>query len=359
MQATVSAIARHAHITSAMLRPDLLLRPTRAGLYCPPGDFYIDPLREAVDRAVITHGHADHARAGHSHVLATPQTLKIMAARYGAGFAARQQALDYGESVTINGVSVSFAPAGHILGSAQVIVDYRGLRMVATGDYKRRRDPTCAPFEVVPGVHVFISEATFALPVFRHPGTAGETGKLLSSLEAQPGRTHLVGAYALGKAQRVIAHLRDAGYSEPIFIHGAMKALCELYEEEGIALGPLEPATLEKGRRAGGERFRGRIVIGPPSSLADKWGRRFPDPLPAFASGWMSVRQRAKQRGVELPLIISDHADWDELTETVREVDPEELWITYGREDALVRWAELEGRRARPLHLVGYAEEGD
>ena len=342
-----------------MLRPDLLLHPTPAGLYCPPGDFYIDPVRGAVDRAVVTHGHADHARAGHRHVLATPQTLKIMAVRYGPDFAASTQALGYGESVSINGVRVSFAPAGHVLGSAQVIVDYRGLRMVATGDYKRRRDPTCAPFEVVPRTHVFISEATFALPVFRHPGTAGEVGRLLSSLAAQPGRTHLVGAYALGKAQRMIAHLRQAGYCEPIFIHGALKALCELYEDEGISLGPLEPATLEKGQRGSGEQFRGKIVIGPPSSFAARWGRRFPDPLLAFASGWMSVRQRAKQRGVELPLVISDHADWDELTQTVREVDPEDLWITYGREDALMRWAELEGRRARPLHLVGYAEEGD
>lgn len=342
-----------------MLRPDLLLRPTQAGLYCPPGDFYIDPVRGAVERAVVTHGHADHARAGHGHVLATPETLKIMAVRYGEGFARSTQSLGYGESVEINGVRVSFAPAGHVLGSAQIVVDYRGLRMVATGDYKRRRDPTCAPFEIVPNVHVFISEATFALPIFRHPDTAGEISKLLKSLQAQPGRTHLVGAYALGKAQRLIAHLREAGHDEPIYIHGAMKALCDLYAAEGIGLGPLEPATLEKGQRGESERFRGKIVIGPPSSFANAWARRFPDPLTAFASGWMGVRQRARQRGVELPLIISDHADWDELTDTVREVDPEELWITYGREDALVRWAELEGRRARPLHLVGYDEEGD
>lgn len=342
-----------------MLRPDLLLRPTPAGLYCPPGDFYIDPVREAVDRAVVTHGHADHARAGHGSVMATPETLKIMAVRYGEGFAGRTQALGYGESVEVNGVQVAFAPAGHVLGSAQVIIDYRGLRMVATGDYKRRRDPTCTPFEIVPNVHVFISEATFALPVFRHPDTAGEIGKLLASLKAQPERTHLVGAYSLGKAQRVIAHLREAGHDDPVFIHGAVKALCELYEKEGIALGPLEPATLEKGQRGESERFRGQIVIGPPSSFTNAWARRFPEPLTAFASGWMGVRQRARQRGVELPLIISDHADWDELTTTVRDVDPEELWITYGREDALVRWAELEGRRARPLHLVGYDEEGD
>ncbi len=342
-----------------MLRPDLLLQPTPRGLYCPPGDFHIDPVRGAVDRAVITHGHADHARAGHGAVLATPETLAIMAARYGEGFTASRQPLSPGASVDINGVRVSFAPAGHVLGSAQVVVDYRGLRMVCTGDYKRRADPTCTPFEVVPGVHVFITEATFALPVFRHPDTNGEIARLLASVATFPDRTHLVGVYALGKAQRVIRLLREAGYDRPLFIHGALQKLCDLYERHGIDLGPLEPATLDKGQRGESERFRGGIVLGPPSSFADKWGRRFPDPLPAFASGWMSVRQRARQRGVELPLIISDHADWDELTTTIEDVDPEEVWVTHGRDDALVRWAMLEGRRARPLHIVGYEDEGD
>ncbi|MEL6285970.1 MAG: ligase-associated DNA damage response exonuclease [Pseudomonadota bacterium] len=342
-----------------MIRPDLLLHPTARGLYCPPGDFYIDPVRGAVDRAVVTHGHADHARAGHGAVLATPETLAIMAVRYGEAFAGSTQALQPGETATINGVTVSLVPAGHVLGSAQVVVDYKGLRMVCTGDYKRRRDPTCAGFEIVPGTHVFITEATFALPVFRHPDTGGEVAKLLASVRAFPERTHLIGVYALGKAQRMIAHLREAGYRQSLYIHGALARLCELYEAEGVPLGPLEPATLEKGERGESEKFRGKIVLGPPSAFADKWGRRFPDPVPAFASGWMSVRQRAKQRGVELPLIISDHADWDELTRTIEDVNPEEVWITHGRDDALARWAELEGRKARPLYLVGYEDEGD
>ncbi|MEM7766622.1 MAG: ligase-associated DNA damage response exonuclease [Pseudomonadota bacterium] len=342
-----------------MLRPDLLLRPTPKGLYCPPGDFYIDPVRGAVDRAVVTHGHADHARAGHGAVLATPETLAIMAVRYGEAFAGTTQALTPGETVSINGVTVGLSPAGHVLGSAQVVLDYRGLRMVCTGDYKRRRDPTCDRFEVVPGTHVFITEATFALPVFRHPDTSGEIARLLHSVETFPERTHLVGVYSLGKAQRVIAHLREAGYHDPLFIHGALEKLCALYESHGIPMGRLEPATLEKGQRGESEKFRGQIVLGPPSSFNDKWGRRFPDPLPTFASGWMSVRQRAKQSGVELPLIISDHADWDELTQTIADVDAEDVWITHGRGDALARWAELEGRKARPLHLVGYDEEGD
>ena len=341
-----------------MIRPEELLRPTDKGLYCPPGDFYIDPVRGAVDRAVITHGHADHARAGHGAVLATPETLAIMAVRFGEAFTATQQALEPGETVDMGGVTVWMSPAGHVLGSAQIVVEWKGLRMVCTGDYKRRADPTCAAFEPVP-CHVFISEATFGLPVFSHPSTEGEVDRLLRSVRTFDDRTHLVGAYALGKAQRVIKTIRNAGYNRPIYVPGALNKLCDLYGEFGIDLGPLEPATLEKGQRADGQSFKGEIVVGPPSAFTDKWGRHFHDPVMSFASGWMRVRQRAKQRGVELPLIISDHADWNELTETIREVNPEELWVTHGREDALVRWAELEGRKARPLRLVGYEDEGD
>ena len=339
-----------------MLAPDLLLQPTPKGLYCPPGDFYLDPVRGAVSRAVITHGHADHARAGHGKVLATQATLDIMAARYGADFAHDTQALAWGERVSINGVSVWFAPAGHILGSAQAVVDYRGLRMVFTGDYKRRYDPTCRSFEVVPNTHVLISEATFGIPVFRHPDTANEIDKLLTSLQRFPEQTHLVGAYSLGKAQRVIKHLRDAGYADTIYTHGSLSKLNDVYENHGVSLGALAPATLPDRRSSQSEQFRGKIIVAPPSAFDGKWGQRFPDPILAFCSGWMGVRQRAKQRGVELPLIISDHADWDELTETITETAPEELWVTYGREDALVRWAELQGQKARPLRLVGYEE---
>ena len=340
-----------------MIRPDQLLCPSPAGLYCPPGDFYIDPVRP-VDRAVITHGHADHARAGHGAVLATPETLQIMAVRYGEEFTGRREPLSYGESVTIRGVEVSFAPAGHVLGSAQAVTEWKGMRIVTTGDYKRREDPTCPPFEPVP-CHVFISEATFGLPVFVHPDTRAEIAKLLDSVRHNPDRAHLVGAYALGKAQRIIALLRKMGYAEKIYIHGALQRLCDLYEDHGIELGPLAPATIEAKDKSGKQDFAGKIIVAPPSAIQDKWARRFPDPLPAFASGWMRVRQRAKQRGVELPLIISDHADWTELTDTINEVGPEELWVTHGREEALVRWAELRGLKAQPLSLVGYEDENE
>lgn len=328
--------------------PETLLLPRPEGLYCPPGDFFIDPVR-SVDRAVITHGHSDHARAGHHRVLATVETLAIMAKRYGENFASETQSLRYGEGVDIKGVKLRFIPAGHVLGSAQVVVEHGGLRMIVSGDYKRRRDPTCAAFEPM-ACDVFITEATFALPVFHHPDDRGEIDKLLRAAQASPERAHLVGAYSLGKAQRVIALAREAGFEDPITIHGAMTELCALYEHYGVPLGPLRPASAHQG---------GGLVICPPTAIADRWSRRFADPVDCFASGWMGVRQRAKQRGVELPLVISDHADWAELTATIEEIDPGEVWVTHGRDDALARWAALNGRRARPLRLIGYDDEGD
>ena len=335
-----------------MMRPQDLLCPRPEGLYCPPGDFYIDPTRP-VARAVITHGHSDHARAGHGAVLATPATLDIMGERYGAGFAGATQAAAYGEAVARDEVEVTLVPAGHVLGSAQAVVRWKGLTMVVSGDYKRRRDPTCPAFEPV-ACDVFISEATFGLPVFRHPPDHDEIARLLRSVAQFPERSHLVGAYALGKAQRIIRLIREAGWDAPIYVHGALERLNALYERHGILLGDIRPATT--GAKAD---FAGQIVIAPPSATQDRWSRRFPDPITAFASGWMQVRARARQGGVELPLVISDHADWDELTGTVDELRPGALWITHGREEALARWADLHGVSARALRLVGYEEEDD
>mgnify|MGYP001398926719 CR=1 FL=1 len=336
------------------MRASQILHTRPEGLYCPAGDFFVDPVRP-VERALITHGHSDHARPGHARVLATRQTLDIMRLRYGDGFAGSTQPAEFGETIRAGEAEVTFHPAGHVLGSAQIAVACGGLRIVASGDYKRGVDPTAQTFEVVP-CDVFITEATFGLPVFRHPPAAEEVRKLLDSVAAFPERTHLVGAYALGKAQRVIRLLRDNGYERPIYIHGALQKLCDYYLSEGIDLGPLAPATLEGPDR---RSFAGEIVVGPPSAFSDRWARRFADPLAAFASGWMRIRQRAKQRGVELPLIISDHSDWDELTDTIRETGAGEVWVTHGREEALVRWCQLEGIAAKALHLVGFEDEGD
>ena len=323
------------------------LEPHPHGLYVKPADLWIDPSRP-VERAAVTHGHADHARSGHGAVFATPETLAIMALRYGVDVeASHNQAYFYGDGFERGGVRFSFFPAGHVLGSAQILMEYAGERIVITGDYKRRPDPTCAPFAVVP-CDIFITEATFGLPVFRHPPTADEIAKLIGAVRAEPDRCVLVGAYALGKAQRVIAELRRAGWSAPIYIHGALERMCELYAVHGVDLGELRLVSeTDKAEMAG------QIVLAPPSALNDRWSRRLPDPVTAMASGWMRVRQRARQRMVELPLVISDHADWDELTTTISQVNPRETWITHGSEDGLLRWCELHQRKARALHLVG------
>ena len=305
-----------------------------------------------VPRAVITHAHSDHARPGHGAVLASRETIALMDVRMGEGRAgATQQALGYGEPLGIGGVQVWLEPAGHVLGSAQVGMDWRGSRAVVSGDYKRQPDPTCLPFSPIP-CDVFVTEATFALPVFRHPNAEEEVGKLLASVALFPERTHVIGAYALGKTQRMIALLRRAGWEAPIYLHGAMAALCDAYERLGVKLGPLLPATV-----AGRDKLAGAIVIAPPSAIADRWARRLADPVVCLASGWMRVRQRARSRGVELPLVISDHADWDELNATLDEVGAPEVWVTHGREEALIHEAAKRGIIGRALRLVGYEEE--
>jgi putative mRNA 3-end processing factor len=334
------------------MRPEDLLTPTPAGVCCKAGGFHIDPTRP-VERAVITHGHSDHARAGHGAVLATQETLDLMRLRYGESFAGSTQALRYGERLALGGIGVTLHPAGHVLGSAQVAVEANGLRVVASGDYKNVDDPTCAPFELV-SCDVFITEATFGLPVFRHGDPDAEIGKLLRSVALFPERAHLIGAYSLGKTQRVIALIRQAGYDKPIYLHGALERITHYYEDRGIALGGLRSV-----RNASKPELASAIALCPPSALQELWSRRFPDPVSAFASGWMRVRARARQRGVELPLVISDHADWDGLTATITATGASEVWVTHGQEDALVHWAKLRGLKARPLAIIGYGDEGE
>ncbi len=334
------------------MRPQDILVPTASGVCCRRGGFHIDPT-QPVAKALITHGHSDHARAGHGAVLATQETLDLMRLRYGDAFARSTQVVRYGESLEHNGVRVSFHPAGHILGSAQIRVECGDVRMVASGDYKDVADPTCAAFELVP-CDVFITEATFGLPVFRHPEAVGEISKFLRSAALFPHRAHLIGAYTLGKAQRVMAMLRAAGYDEPIYIHGAVEATTQYYQSRGIELGRIELV-----RGANKADLAGKVIICPPSAMNDLWSRRFPDPVAAFASGWMRVRARARQRGINFPLVISDHADWDGLTATITATGASEVWVTHGQEDALVHWCQTKGLKARPLDIVGYGDEGE
>lgn len=330
-----------------MLNPKKWIETRPEGLYCVPGKFYIDPIN-AVESAIITHGHGDHARSGHKKVLATTATIEIMKVRYGIDFSEQHQALPYYEKININGVDLTFLPAGHILGSAQILLEYGGSRLIISGDYKRAPDPTCELFHVHE-CDVFITEATFSLPVFTHPPIELELKKLLESVTHHPERSHLIGAYALGKCQRIIKTLRLMGYHEPIYLHGALMKLSVLYQTLGIDLGILLPATIDKVTD-----FKGKIILCPPSALHDRWSRRFPDPVVALASGWMQIRARAKQKGIDMPLIISDHADWNELTQTLHDVNTPEVWVTHGREDALIYYATQQGIKAQALRLLGY-----
>lgn len=338
------------HLKGALMRARDLIEPRDGGLWCAPGGFHIDP-GHAVERAIVTHAHADHCRPGHKALLASPETALIAQTRYGDMAFGDVQLLDYDSPLTIGDVTVRLVPAGHVLGAAQVVVEAGGARAIVSGDYKRVDDPTCREFQVVP-CDLFVTEATFGLPVFRHPPVGDEIARLLASQARFPDRCHAIGAYALGKAQRLIAELRAAGYDRPIWLHGALIALCELYQGLGIDLGDLRQATA-----ADKSEMAGQIVIAPPGALNDRWARRLPNPLIVGASGWMRVRQRAKQRGVELALVVSDHADWNELQTTIRDVQAGEIWVTHGAEDALIHWCREQGLTAHALRLVGRGED--
>jgi len=326
------------------------MSPLHRDLYIESAGIYIDPPYP-VDKAIITHAHSDHAKPGHRHVLATAETIGLMKTRYGPEAAQHWQNAAFGETIHLGDVRVTLYPAGHILGSAQVLVEGAGKRIVVSGDYKRSGDGTCASFIPV-SCDTFVTEATFGLPVFQHPDPQDEIEKLLYSLRVFPERSHLIAAYPLGKSQRVVSLARQAGYHAPIYLHGAMIACCDYYEQHGVKLGDLRPATgMAK------DALKGCLVVAPPSTLKEPWSRRLTDPVLGMASGWMTVKQRVRQFGVELPLVISDHADWNELCRTIRETGASEVWVTHGREEALVHWCQTQGLKAAPLHLQGREEE--
>ena len=255
---------------------------------------HIDPVRP-VDKALITHGHSDHARPGHGAVLATQETLDMMRLRYGDNFAGTTQAIRYDERLKLGKTQVSFHPAGHVLGSAQICVAAGGTRVVASGDYKDVADPTCTPFELVP-CDAFITEATFGLPVFRHGDPNAEIAKLLRSVELFPERGHLVGAYSLGKAQRVIALIREAGYDRPIYLHGAMESITNYYVSRGIDLGELRAV-----RDAKKADLAGVIALCPPSSLQDRWTHS--TLIPNFAPHRMATKLSIKSIGTRVDIV--------------------------------------------------------
>lgn len=314
--------------------PDLIVL-RREGLYCPAGDFHIDPWLP-VPRAVITHGHADHARAGMGEYHASAASLPILRWRLG------DQAVtahDYGRTFELGRARVSLHPAGHVLGSAQVRVEVDGQVWVASGDYKRQLDPTCAPFEVVP-CDTFITEATFALPVYRWPEMRDVVDEVAAWREecAARGEAAVIFCYALGKAQRLLAELAPV-LDAPVLLHGAIATGVEVYRQAGIALPPTETMA-EAGKAAD---HGGRLVLAPPSAGGSAWMRRFRRAQTGFASGWMRVRGNRRRRNVDRGFIVSDHADWPALLATVRDTGASRVIATHGNTDAILRTLNEQG----------------
>ncbi len=315
---------------------------TPQGLYCAPGGFHVDPWRP-VDRALITHAHGDHARSGSRRYLGARAGKGLLQRRLGAD--ATIDTLDYGERLNINGVTVSFHPAGHVLGSAQLRVEYGGETWVVSGDYKRAPDPTCAPFEPVP-CDTFITEATFGLPIFRWDATEQVAEDILRWWDANRavGRASVLFCYALGKAQRLLAELARLT-DRAVFVHGALQSLLEVYRDAGIRMLPTQPVSeVEKGTS-----FAGALVLAPPSAGGSTWMRRFGEYETGFASGWMRVRGNRRRRGFDRGFVLSDHADWPDLLRTVEDTRAKRVLVTHGHSEPLARYLRERGVDAAPL----------
>ena len=323
------------------MKPGQLISLTSKGLYCKQGDFYIDPWRP-VPKAVVTHAHSDHAYRGHGRYLVTRQGEKLARIRLDPESKIASQ--DYGKTTTVDGVKLSFHPAGHILGSAQVRVEYKGEVWVISGDYKLTPDPTCAPFEPIK-CHHFITEATFGLPIYRWPPQEQIFGEMNSwwQRNIEKGKASVVFAYALGKAQRVMAGV-DSNLGR-IFTHGSVERLTDAYRETGVDL----PPTTYAGSVTNKKEFAGALIIAPPSAQASTWLRRFGTQSTGFASGWMMVRGARRQRAVDRGFILSDHADWPELLTAIKQTEAETVYVTHGFAREVVRYLKEIGMNAVPL----------
>jgi putative mRNA 3-end processing factor len=326
----------------------MLITATEKGLYCPAGDFYIDPWLP-VPRAVLTHAHGDHARAGSEQYFAECSSEGVLRQRLGAELSLVTKR--YGERFQLGAAEVSLHAAGHVLGSAQIRVRVDNETWVVTGDYKRAPDPTCAPFEPVV-CDVLISEATFALPCYRWPETRDVIAEIWRWWQSnrEQSRASVLFCYAFGKAQRVLAELM-AHTSESVFLHGAVLPLVEEYRRAGIAMLPAEPVVREK--RAD---YRGALIIAPPSAAGTPWMRRFADASTGFCSGWMRIRGARRRRGYDRGFVLSDHADWPALIHTVAESHAKKILLTHGYSDALVRFLREQGVDAAALRTA-YGEE--
>jgi putative mRNA 3-end processing factor len=319
------------------------------GLYCPAGDFHIDPWRP-VARAVITHAHADHARTGHGHYLAAQDARHVLRARLGD---IALQTAAYGETVEINGVRVSLHPAGHVLGSAQVRIEHGGRVWVVSGDYKTGPDATCAAFEPV-RCDVFITESTFGLPVYRWPADAAVFGAINDwwAANAAAGRASVLYCYAFGKAQRILASV-DAGIG-PIVVHGAVEPLNAAYRATGVTL----PATLRVSEVDDKTLYRRALVLAPPSAAGTPWLKRFGEHADGFASGWMQLRGARRRRALDRGFVLSDHADWPGLQQAIAASGAQRVIVTHGQVPVMVRWLREQGLQAEAFETE-YGNEAE
>jgi putative mRNA 3-end processing factor len=326
-----------------------LIKASSRGLYCEAGDFYIDPW-VPVERAVITHAHGDHLRGGSAQYYLASTGIGVAQRRLPAD--ASLVPLQYGESIVLGDTRVSLHPAGHILGSSQVRVEHQGRVWVMSGDYKRDPDPTCLPFEVVP-CDVFISEATFALPAYQWTDTSAVALEILNWWHAnkERGVASVLFAYALGKAQRVLAELM-AYTAESVFVHGSVGALVDAYREAGVKLLPTQPATV-----AAAKDYAGALIIAPPSAAGSTWMRRFGEHRTGFCSGWMRVRGDRRRRGYDRGFVLSDHADWPSLLRTFSETGAKQVLLTHGYTDAMCRYLQERGIDAAAVRTEYGAEE--
>ncbi|NJP11305.1 MAG: ligase-associated DNA damage response exonuclease [Leptolyngbyaceae cyanobacterium RU_5_1] len=327
-----------------------LITVLQEGLYCEPGDFFIDPWRP-VETALVTHAHSDHARSGSKHYIATKSSEGILQKRLGDSI--NLQGVEYGEKLKLGNTWVSFHSAGHVLGSAQIRVEHRNEVWVISGDYKRCHDPTCEPFEVVP-CDTFITEATFGLPIYKW-NTGEETCKQIYDWwQSDPDSPSLLFCYAFGKAQRILSELRRFT-DKPVYVHGAIHVLTEIYRQVGVSMVETIPAS-EMPRNY---KFKGDLVLAPPSGHRSSWMKRFQQPQTAFASGWMSVRGARRRRGYERGFVLSDHADWTGLVKTGLQTNAKTIYVTHGQSDVLSRYfTEIHGLNALPLKTL-FDGEGD
>ena len=285
--------------------------------------------------------------------MGTEDTINIMKLRYGKNYSKYSQTIHFNKSININGVNVKFIPAGHIIGSAQIYLEHQGEIVIVSGDYKRRKDMTCNPFEVHK-CNTFITEATFGLPIFSHPNDKQETLKLIESIKKNKNCCHLIGVYALGKCQRLISLLRELGFDDEIYLHGALMKISNYYQNRKINLGVLKNVS-----DLNSNNYSNKLILCPPSSLSDRWSQKFKNVLKGFVSGWMSIKQRVKQKNIQIPIVISDHADWKELLATIEEISPDNVLVTHGREEGLISHLRQNNVKCKALHLLGYEDEDD